>query len=287
MRIQFSLFLAFLFLISTFSSVQAQELELGVKGGFMVYSGDLSPKEFGVYFEDVNPAGGIYLRYRPTPRIGIRVNGDFGRISAERDAPVPDGLGNSVVVTRNFRSAISNFGIVGEIDLFYLGDRTRNFFAPYVYGGIGVTTFNPEGELDGVWNELQPLRTEAQGSGLSPEYAPTPYDLTVVALSLGAGVRVRFSDRFVIGLELGGFKPRTDYLDDVGNTPVRYLDVLQGNNGGLAARYSNPGVENPAEITDLTYRRGGEFEDYFWVGSLTVGVTIGAGGSKKSGCYTF
>ena len=253
----------------------------------MLYRGDLSPKEFDGYYEDTEAAGGLYLRYRPNPRYGIRVNGNFGRISATGEGAAPNERGESTPVTRIFRSSITEFNAVAEFDLFYLGDRESNFFAPYIYGGFGVTSFNPEGEIEGVFTELQPLRTEGQGSGLSPNYDATPYELTAVSLILGVGMRVRFSDRIVIGLEVGGRKPRTDYLDDVSDTTVNYLDVLQGENGGLAARFSNPAVQDPGEVTDLTYKRGGDAEDYYFVGSLTVGVTIGAGGRKKTGCYTF
>lgn len=286
MRTRFSLLLFALFLCGGMATVQAQSLEFGVKAGFSVYSGDLSPQDFGLFVEDMNFAGGLYLRYRPQTRWGIRVNGNFGRISADRDVALPNENGDRVTFNRNFRSSITEFNAVAEYDLFYLGDRESNFLAGYIFGGVGVLSFNPEGEMDGVYTELQPLRTEAQGSG-DPRYDATPYELTKVVGILGGGVRVRFAERIVVGLELGGRKTGTDYLDDVSNTQVNYLDVLNGPNGGLAARFSNPAVQNVAEVGDLEYRRGGEYEDYYFVGSLTVGITIGAGGSNKSGCYKF
>lgn len=281
-------FYLFLFLLFGFTTVQAQELEFGVKAGGSVYSGDLSPKEIGLYPRDINFAGGLYLRYRPTTHFGIRVNGNFGRISAEEDdARAPNEMGELMTFSRNFRSSITEFNAVLELDLFHIGDPGGNFFAPYVYAGVGVLSFNPEGEMDGVFTELQPLRTEGQGTGLSPEYDATPYELTTVVGVVGGGVRVRFADRIVVGLEVGGRRAGTDYLDDVSDTRVNYLDVLQGDNGGLAARFSNPVVENVAEVTDLTYVRGGGAGDYYFVGGLTLGVTIGASGSNKSGCYKF
>lgn len=237
----------------------------------------------------MNFAGGLYLRYRPSPRYGIRVNGNFGRISAERESLAPNGQGQSVMISRNFRSAITEFNAVLEYDLFYIGDRERNFLAGYLYGGLGVLSFNPESTLDGSeYVELQPLRTQGQGSGASPAYDATPYELTRVTAVLGGGVRVRFAERIVVGVELGGRKPGTDFLDDISETRVNYLDILsQQPNGGLAARFSNPAVENVSEVTDLSYRRGGDAEDYYFVGSITLGITIGASGSNKSGCYKF
>lgn len=288
MRIRFTLLLSLLFMLGGFTPIQAQELEFGVKAGTSLYSGDLSPKEFGLFTDDLNFAGGLYLRYRPTTRIGVRVNGNFGRISAERDdVPAPNELGELVAVSRNFRSSLTEFNAVVELDLFYIGNPQGNFFAPYIYGGVGVLSFNPEGEMDGVFTELQPLRTEGQGSGLSPNYDATPYELTSVVGVVGGGVRVRFADRIVVGLEFGGRKTGTDYLDDISDTNVNYLDVLQGDNGGLAARFSNSAVQDVGEVGDLIYVRGGDAEDYYFVGSLTVGITIGASGSNKSGCYKF
>lgn len=289
MRTRFSLLICSLFLLGGFSTIQAQNLEFGVKAGTSVYSGDLSPKEFGLYTDDMNFAGGLYLRYRPQTRFGIRVNGNFGRISAEREVQAFNEFGERVDIERNFRSSITEFNAALEYDLFYIGDRESNYLAGYVYGGVGVLSFNPESTLDGSeYVELQPLRTQAQGSGASPDYDATPYELTTVVGVLGGGVRVRFAERIVVGLELGGRKTGTDYLDDISDTQVNYLDVLsQQPNGGLAARFSNPAVQDVSEVTNLTYKRGGDAEDYYFVGSLTVGITIGAGGSNKSGCYQF
>ena len=286
MRNSLLLLLAVL-LVGGLPTLSAQELELGIKAGGALYSGDLSPREFSINPDDVNFAGGAYLRYRPSTRLGIRVNGNFGMISAERsDLTAPNEDGVQTPISRNFRSKIAEFNAVLEYDLFYLGDPASNFLAGYVYGGAGVLSFNPESTLDGVeYFELQPLRTQAQGAG--PQYDATPYELTRVVGILGGGIRVRFAERFVIGLEVGGRITGTDYLDDITDQPVNYLDVLGQENGGLAARFSNPAVQDLAEVGDLTYRRGGDAKDYYFVGGLTFGITLGEGGNKKTGCYTF
>lgn len=288
MRTRFSLWSLLLLFLSSFSSLAAQQgLELGVKAGGAVYTGDLSPAEFGFYFEDINFAAGAYLRYRPSDRFGIRINGNFGRLSAERDNLfATDEAGGLQMINRNFRSTLSEFNLVAEYDLIYFGDYGSNFGAFYIYGGVGVMSFNPEGELDGEFVELQPLRTE--GQGLDPtRYAATPYELTRAVGILGAGFRIRFADRIVLGAEIGGRYTGTDYLDDVSDTRVNYLDVLDGPGGSQAARFSNPAVQNVAEVNDLEYVRGGKHLDYYFVGGLTLGITIGEGGSNKSGCYKF
>ncbi|MEL7162477.1 MAG: hypothetical protein AAFN92_17095, partial [Bacteroidota bacterium] len=104
---------------------------------------------------------------------------------------------------------------------------------------------------------------------------------------MGGGLRVRFGERFVIGAEIGGRITGFDYLDDISDLQVNYLDVLEGPGGSQAARLSNPAVTNIAEAGDLEYKRGGEHNDFYFVGGLTIGIIIGEGGSNKSGCYKF
>lgn len=278
--------LAFLATITT----QAQGLEIGVKAGGALYAGDLSQDEFGFYPEDINFAGGAYLRYRPTKRFGVRVNGNFGSIAGEDETTFATGVGlDRATVLRSFQSRISEFNLVAEFDLFHFGDYNYNYTAFYLYGGIGVLSFNPQQEIDGELVDLQPLRTEGQGlDPTNPEYASTPYELTRAVGIFGGGIRTRIAGRIVIGFEMGLRFTGTDYLDDVGFTNVFYTDVLSGPGGTQAAQISNPAVTNPAEISPLfSYRRGGDFNDYYFVGGFTLGVTIGEGGSSKSGCYTF
>ena len=270
------------------STALSAQLELGVKLGAAIYGGDLSPPEFGDYFSDVNFAGGAYLRYRPVQRFGVRVNGNFGSLSASRDFSIPNGAGERRPVTREFRTTITEFNLVGEADLFYLGDPETNFIAPYVYGGVGVLSYNPQARnREGNFVDLQPLSTEGQGVN-NPRYS-TPYELTRLVGVAGGGVRARFAERFVIGLEGGLRFTGTDYLDDISDLRVNYNDVLAGPGGSEGAYFFNPAVENPLEVqNNFEIRRGGPFNDYYAVASLTLGITIGGGsGGGKSGCYSF
>lgn len=282
-----SLILAATFaLILSAPSATAQNLELGVKAGAAAYSGDLSPSQFGIFFEDANFSGGVYLRYRPTTRFGLRINGNFGRLTGDKDQVLRDENNGRRPVNLSFQTSYSEFNLLGEFDLFYIGDPESNFLAPYVYGGVGVFSFNPKApDRDGNLVEVQPLRTEGQGLD-NTRYAPAPYELTRVVGIVGGGVRVRFAERFVVGLELGGRVTGTDYIDDIGNTQVNYGDILRSDNGSTAAFFSNPAVQNPAEAGDFEYTRGGEFKDYYFIGGITFGITLGEGGRGK-GCYSF
>lgn len=285
MRFETLSFLFFLASLSVITTAKAQEVELGLIGGISVYSGDLSSKEFGFYFEDANPAGGLYLRYRPTNRLALRVHGVFTKVSAVADV---SGVGDEGGEPLNFQSKINEMGIQAELDLFYLGDQNANHLAPYIYAGYSFISFDPEGERDGVFTRLQPLATEGQGIG-GPNYAPVPYSLSEGVLNVGGGLRWRASDRIVVGVELGGRRVASDYLDDVSNTNVNYFDILE-NSGPIGADFSNPSIQNPGLEDDVNYVRGGEFADWFFIGGVTVGIIIGegrGGGRGQTGCYKF
>lgn len=279
-----------LFLLMTFFATfaKAQEFELGIMAGMSVYSGDLSPEEFGLYFDDMNPAGGAYIRYRPANRLALRFSGMFTQLSATDQVPVAGNVPEQQARLLNFRTNLTEFSLTAELDLFYIGDKEDNHLALYLFGGGGIISFNPEGQIDGVWRELQPLSTEGQGIPDNPNYSPTRYELNEFVPNFGGGLRWRVSPKVVLGLELGGRRVASDYLDDVSNTIVNYTDIL-GNTGSLGAEYSNPNIANPSEIRDFTYKRGGEFPDWFFQGGFTLGIILGdgSGGNGKMGCYEF
>lgn len=259
---------------------RAQELELGVVGGVSLYSGDLAPAEFGVYFEELNPALGVFGRLNLNRTFAARLGVTYGKITGDdANGSVPDrGL--------QIRTNILEFALTAELNLFTLGRPDGTQFKPYLFGGGALFLFNPEGKFDGDWVELQPLGTEAQGA---PGYED-PYNLTQFAIPMGGGVRFIFNESWSLGFEFGGRKLFTDHLDDVSATEVNYLDVLT-NNGSLAAMFSNPLIKNPEE-GDVTYSRGGEFDDWYYFGTVTLSFYLGSGngggrGGRGPACYEF
>jgi len=259
-------------------AVNAQKLELGLWGGMALYSGDLSPKEVGLYFQELEPAGGIFLRINPVNAFSVRLGLSLTQLDAE------DGVSNDFTDRMlNFRTTITEVSLTGEWNLFRLGNPRRTQVAPYLYGGAGFFRFNPEARLDGQWVELQPLGTEGQGL---PGYED-PYSLTQVQLPFGGGLKFIIKKNITIGLEMGGRKLFTDHLDDVSSAQVNYLDVLTGN-GPLAAQLSNPNIKEPEN--DVSYRRGGEKKDWYYMGGVTFSFRFGDGDGVQSrglGCPTF
>lgn len=248
------------------SFAAAQNTEIGLLVGGSVYSGDLSPREFGIYTHDVRLAGGVFGRFPLGDVVGLRLGITAGRLSsAEKDStrefPRP-----------SFRSTLAELSLVGEIYPLPYGT-----IRPYFFGGAAVYRFNPQAGLDNGWVDLQPLGTEGQGL---PGYEE-PYSLTQFAIPFGLGVKFVFNDTWSLGVEFGWRKTFTDHLDDISYQEVTYRDVYDGN-GELAALFSNPlGKGGEAEVP--VYRRGGDRLDWYHVGGITLSYIIGGGDSGLAG----
>jgi hypothetical protein len=260
----------------------AQGLELGVLVGGSAYSGDLSPTEFGIYPGDANLAAGALIRFNIGERVSMRLQGLTTQVEGT------DGITNNRTDRGiNFRTQIREASLTMEVNLFkFSGNNSR--FTPYLYGGVGIFQFNPQGRIDNQWIDLQPLGTEGQGL-INPAYDPDLYELTQYNIPFGGGLKFLVGERLTIGGELGWRYLFTDYLDDVSNTRVNYVDILE-NRGVLAARLSNPTIGNPNTADRLIYRRGGKFRDWYLVGGVTLSWLIGnrsplkLGNVSRTGC---
>lgn len=256
------------------------QTHLGVMGGVALYSGDLSPQEFGVYFEEVLPAFGVFTRVELGRAGALRIGINGGTIEGD------DALHGREDRGLAFRSRITELSLIGELNLFKLGASANRGLVPYLFGGGAVFRFNPEAPFDGDYIELQPLGTEGQGL---PNYG-APYRLTQLAIPMGVGVKILLNDQLTLGLEFGGRMLFTDYLDDVSSTEVSYFDVLEGN-GELAARLSRPGIEEDP-TANTSYRRGGQYNDWYYIGGVSLAFRIGGNNrgvhsGKGIGCPTF
>jgi hypothetical protein len=114
------------------------------------------------------------------------------------------------------------------------GKKNRNEQV-YLFSGFGITYFNPQGNYNGTWTSLRPLRTEGQGFPDRPdEYLP----ITAI-VPFGLGFRVGIDRMWRIGMEFTYFKTFTDYMDDVSTTGFD-TDLLADKYGPEAAFLSNP-----------------------------------------------
>lgn len=109
----------------------------------------------------------------------------------------------------------------------------------YLFTGISGVFFNPQGNINGTWTNLQPLKTEGQGlPGGADEYSRL-----TVAIPFGVGVKIGIGRFWRIGLEVIYNKTFTDYMDDVSTV---YYDpaILAAQVSPEAAFASNTAIEN-------------------------------------------
>ncbi len=164
----------------------------------------------------------------------------------------------------DFRTTIREASLLLEVHPFkffnYSKKLHNSYFQPYVIGGIGLFSFNPQGSYfdeildDDVWIDLAPLRTEGQGMAEYPDRQL--YKLTQFNIPLGFGFNYELSPSILTGLEFNGRLLFTDYLDDVSTNfinPNLYDNYLSGENIDLAKR-----LNNKSDLVDATkaYKSG-------------------------------
>ncbi|MCB9081190.1 MAG: outer membrane beta-barrel protein [Lewinellaceae bacterium] len=256
-----------------FVAAQGADIDFGITGGVSVYSGDLSPQEFGIYLDDVGITGGAFLRFRLNRFIGFRTSLTYAQVSADEKN------GRRTNRRLNFSSPVVQASLMGELNFFHIGYfNSKVTMTPYGVLGIGAFYSDPRITSGGDTYRLRPLGTEGQGlPGYGSRYSPIQFSTPV-----GLGVQFIVNDDWTIGFEGIAHRTLTDYLDDVSATSVRYGDVLEGN-GPDAARFSNPLLDpnDPASL-DQTYVRGGAYNDWFFLLQMTISHRISNNGRSKS-----
>ncbi|SHK01931.1 DUF6089 family protein [Hymenobacter psychrotolerans] len=248
-------------------SKRKQYNSVGLTINAMNYFGDITPKpsvpslRFGATRLNV----GASFTHRFTPRISARAALAYGTITGDDSkAADPNDPDAKYRYNRNmsFRNNLAELSVVGIFDL--IPNRNtyvkRPDLVPYVFGGIAGYTGNPQGNRNGSWVDLQPLKTE----GVS-------YDKAGIAIPFGGGVRYKVNKSFDVGLEVGFRKTFNDYLDDVSTV---YVD--QSTLSSDAAKYFGGGnaLSNTGEFANFNApgsQRGKSDEDDWYV---TTGITV-------------
>ena len=241
-------------------------LKWGFSGGVSIYNGDLSPSITKNILADGSASYGLLARMNFQGTHAVRLN--FLRTTLHADDRFGD---NNLTRQLDFRSSITELTIIGEINPIQVITGNNPKIYPYLFAGIGGFHFNPLGKIDDRYVQLQPLGTEGQGI----EGNPDRYATTELVVPLGIGVKVHINRRTTLEGELGYRLLFTDYLDDVSDTEVDYLQVLE-NNGPLAARFSNPNLD-PSDPLPVKYTRGGNKRDGYFIASLTLAFRFGGG----------
>lgn len=222
--------------------------------------GELNPSGM---FAKLQPAGGVMYRYNFNPRWAFKSTVLFGNLEAsdaETNGNDPRGL--------SFRSPISEIAAVMELNFLKLyNEPGKNYFTPYLFGGVSLFSFNPQAKYKDKWYDLQPLGTE--GQGLS-EYNRERYSLTGISIPFGMGFRFNFLYYYSIGFEWGMRKTFTDYLDDVSTTYVNHIR-LNTERSPLVEYFADPAATNNGlEYHEEGTARGNEqTKDWYSFACLT------------------
>lgn len=245
--------------------LRAQNYEFGVYAGLSIYEGDLGPSTIGKYFQTLHPAYGLFARANVVENLSFRLS--YANLTLSGD----DAISNRSR-DLNFRNNVHEITLQGEWNVirYYPFSNKSFYIMPFGYLGLTFFRMNPEGDFNGEYIPLQPLGTEGQGLRGRPE----KYNLWNWAVPVGGGLKLFLSERWILGLEVGGRYTFTDYLDDVSNTRVVYQDVLEGN-GPIAAQMSRPSFDPSSDDPTAPFVRGGPANDFYITGGVTISYVFG------------
>lgn len=273
-----------LLILAACLSVQlhAQDVHLSLFGGSANYAGDLQSKRFT--FDQALFTAGVWGTYEYSNKLMLRAGLHYAQVNAQDKYQ-----SNTLRRLRNlsFASDIWEGHLAAEFHFLGMQDR---ILSPYVMGGVAVFHFNPYAyapvSAGGQKVFLRPLSTEGQGLTGFPDRKP--YQLTQVAVPLGAGVRMKLTDRITAGAEISYRITFTDYIDDVSG---RYVDqnALLTQRGPLAVQMAFRTPELPDHTTDPypinnTIRGGSAKDNYYFMGlSISYRLTQGSGSNFSGG----
>lgn len=243
--------------------LRSQVSELGITGGVSYYIGDLNPLRH--YPANTHLAGGLLYRYNFDPRYALRLQGLFTKLEAwdyNSDDPLQQ--------RRNLGFRTNLFEAAALLEVNFLKYRSldrkdNHLWTPYVFVGLAYMHFNPQGLLDDTWYDLQPLGTEGQGTSAGGD----PYNLDVMSIPFGAGLKFALTDKLDLGLEWGLRRTYTDYLDDVSGV---YVDNAQlaFETGPLTAALADPSILRETGYNTGRARGDGKTVDWYQYTGLSL-----------------
>ncbi len=241
------------------------------KGFLKDYTAKTSKPSVSIY------AAAIYKEW-----LAIRLEATLGTVHAY-DSILQDFSGSTKGrYERNlsFKSNIRDLQLAFELHpLFFkhYDEDKAPFLSPYIVGGIGVYSFNPQAKLNGRWYDLQPLRTEGQGFADYPD--KKPYKLTQFNVPVGIGLRYEVNTNLFVRAEFLHRILFTDYLDDVSGTyinPEVFNKNLPPAQANIARQLSNRSVpmQNGYKPGANAQRGDPSDNDAFFTFQLKVGYTF-------------
>jgi Domain of unknown function (DUF6089) len=229
-----------------------------------------------------NISGGVFLQAMYKNAAGIRLEGTFGKLSANDKvlAGITDIAKERFNRNLNFRSYITEVSAMLEIHPTYIfidwpaKESTPPRTSPYLLGGIAYFSFNPQTKLGNRWIDLQPLRTEGQGFA---ETGRKEYSLQQLSIPMGAGVKYELSPLINLRGEMIYRKTFTDYIDDLSTDYIdpalfdKYLGAGTSKATNAKILYDRQLVKDPISTKRGTVTNN----DGYFTFNLKISVIIG------------
>ena len=234
---------------------------------FWKYNEGIQP-DYNVNFS-VNYVFGTHLK--------ARVEGTYYQMSGS-DVPSDP---RAFRTPRNLTFRARNWEAAGIIEYYWhpvkLNNITRHLWNPYIFAGVGMSTNDPQTQLNGSWVALRPLQLENN-----------PYEKYVVVFPMGLGFKYKLNVYMDLKFE-GNYRfTLTDYMDDISAYNVKefYLDLVDdyvtGNNPDrlrLAIRNPQYVLENGEPNVDAILRNNGRIRrgsglDHRFDGYMTVNLGL-------------
>ncbi len=247
---------------------RAQYHEVGIMAAQAHYIGDINP--YSHIPDEFRLGGGLIYRFNMNDRFAFKSSILYGTIAADDANSDSEWQRNRNL---SFRSDI--FEVSAQVELNFLtyeiGDPLRPSTA-YLFLGLSIFRFNPQGQFEGRWVDLQPLGTEGQGI---PGF-DDPYALTQVSIPFGIGFKFNIWKNLAGAVEWGMRRTFTDYLDDVSSAYVDPI-LLEEQNGPLAAIMADRSLQPLGpEGTNAGMQRGEtNRRDYYIFGGIMLTYKIG------------
>ena len=227
--------------------------------------------------------GSLYFSVTYKEIFGVRLEGSLGQVKSYDSILKDSRSSTSGRYERNlsFKSKIGEIALLGE---FYpttlILNHAHLILTPYIIGGVGLFSFNPQTTLNGRTVDLQPLHTEGQGFAEYPDR--NPYKLVQLNIPVGLGFLFEASPNCNIRTEFFYRILGTDYLDDVSKNyidPALFSKYLSGSQLDDALQLNDRRSKNdpnyPINPHGGQIRGTPKRNDAYFTFNIKVGYTFG------------
>lgn len=205
------------------------------------YFGELY--SFWKYNEGIQPDwnANFAVNYIFGTHLKARLEGTYYKMSGSDPPSDP----RAYRTPRNLHFRASNIEVAALVEYYWhpvkVNNITRHLWNPYIFFGLGMSTNNPEAELNGAWVDLRPLQLENN-----------PYNDKIVVFPMGLGFKYKLSVYADLKLE-GNYRfTLTDYMDDISayNVSEFYLDLVDDYVTGDNPDRLRLAIRNPQFVLD-------------------------------------